>query len=83
MPRFKSADYGLKFVPVDFSCQVLPGSFEHALKEGRSEEEGVSSLLYSPPCRLGLWFVRCAWSSPGRSTLVRAGLRFRAPALSK
>jgi transposase len=31
MPCFKSADYGLKFVAVDFSCQVLPGSFEHAL----------------------------------------------------
>lgn len=31
MPRFKSADCGLKFVPVDFLRQVLPGTFEHAL----------------------------------------------------
>ncbi len=31
MPRFKRTDYGLKFVPVDFARQILPGSFEHAL----------------------------------------------------
>lgn len=31
MPRQKRTDYGLKFIPVDFSQQVLPGSFEHAL----------------------------------------------------
>lgn len=31
MPRFKTPEYGLKFVPVDFSQQIVPGSFEHAL----------------------------------------------------
>ncbi len=31
MARFKQTDYGLKFVPVDFAKQVIPGSFEHAL----------------------------------------------------
>jgi transposase len=31
MPRFKQTDYGLKFVPVDFAKQIVPGSFEHAL----------------------------------------------------
>lgn len=31
MPRFKTPDYGLKMIPVDFDRQVIPGSFEHAL----------------------------------------------------
>ena len=31
MPRFKTSDYGLKMIPVDFDQQILPGSFEHAL----------------------------------------------------
>ena len=31
MPRFKTPDYGLKLIPVDFAQQVLPGSFEFAL----------------------------------------------------
>lgn len=31
MPRFKTPDYGLKMIPVDFQRQVLPGSFEFAL----------------------------------------------------
>ncbi|EGK71493.1 hypothetical protein METUNv1_02180 [Methyloversatilis universalis FAM5] len=31
MPRFKTPDYGLKLIPVDFAQQVLPGTFEFAL----------------------------------------------------
>ena len=31
MPRFKTPDYGLKFIPVDFAQQVLPGTVEFAL----------------------------------------------------
>jgi hypothetical protein len=31
MPRFTTPEYGLKFVPVDFSQQIVPGGFEHAL----------------------------------------------------
>lgn len=31
MPRFKTPDYGLKMIPVDFQRQVLSGSFEFAL----------------------------------------------------
>lgn len=31
MPRFKTPDYGMKMIPVDFEQQVLPGSFEFAL----------------------------------------------------
>lgn len=30
MLRFKTPDYGLKMIPVDFAAQVLPGSFEFA-----------------------------------------------------
>jgi hypothetical protein len=31
MPRFKAADYGLRFLAVDLSKQLHPGSFEYAL----------------------------------------------------
>ncbi len=31
MARFKTPDYGLKLIPVDFAQQVLPGTFEFAL----------------------------------------------------
>lgn len=31
MPRFKTPEYGLKFVPIDFSQQIVRDSFEHAL----------------------------------------------------
>ena len=31
MPRYKRIESGLKLIPVDFSRQVLPGSFEFAL----------------------------------------------------
>lgn len=31
MPRFKTPDYGLKMISVDFDRQVIPGGFEHAL----------------------------------------------------
>ncbi|EGK70283.1 hypothetical protein METUNv1_03187 [Methyloversatilis universalis FAM5] len=35
MPRFKTPDYGLKLIPVDFAQQVLPGTFERARPSGR------------------------------------------------
>ena len=31
MPRYKPIDTGLKFLPIDLSVQLLPGTFEHAL----------------------------------------------------
>ena len=31
MARYKRIDTGLKLLPVDFSAQLLPGTFEHAL----------------------------------------------------
>ena len=31
MARFRDVDMQPKFIPVDFSRQILPGSFEHAL----------------------------------------------------
>jgi transposase len=31
MARYKDVDSGLKMLPVDLSCQFLPGTFEHAL----------------------------------------------------
>jgi hypothetical protein len=31
MPRFKTPDYGLKLIPLDFAQQGQPGTFEFAL----------------------------------------------------
>jgi transposase len=31
MARYKRIDTGLKLLPVDLSCQLIPGTFEHAL----------------------------------------------------
>jgi transposase len=65
MPRFKTPDYGLKFVPVDFSQQIVPGSFEHALcflidsgevdltgLEAQFRNDEVGAPAYAPAVRL-------------------------------
>jgi transposase len=44
MPRFKTPDYGLKMIPVDFQRQVLPGSFEFALCHLVDKELDLSAL---------------------------------------
>ena len=44
MPRFKTPDYGLKMIPVDFQRQVLPGSFEFALCHRVDKELDLSAL---------------------------------------
>ncbi|MCZ4307198.1 transposase, partial [Zoogloeaceae bacterium G21618-S1] len=44
MPRFKTPDYGLKMVPVDFAAQVVPGSFEFALCHLVDHELDLSAL---------------------------------------
>ena len=44
MPRFKTPDYGLKMIPVDFQRQVLPGSFEFALCHLVDRELDLSAL---------------------------------------
>lgn len=31
MARYKRIDTGLKFLPIDLSRQLVPGTFEHAL----------------------------------------------------
>ena len=31
MPRYKTIDTGLKFLPIDLFVPLLPGTFEHAL----------------------------------------------------
>ncbi len=44
MPRYKRIDTGMKFLPIDLSVQLLPGTFEHALSHlcitGIGLEEG-------------------------------------------
>jgi len=44
MPRFKTPDYGLKMIPVDFQRQVVPGSFEFALCHLVDKELDLSAL---------------------------------------
>ena len=44
MPCFKTPDYGLKMIPVDFQRQVLPGSFEFALCHLVDKELDLSAL---------------------------------------
>lgn len=44
MPRFKTPDYGLKLIPVDFAQQVLPGTFEFALCHLVNHELDLSTL---------------------------------------
>ena len=44
MAHFKTPDYGLKMIPVDFSQQVLPGSFEFALCHLVDHELDLSGL---------------------------------------
>jgi hypothetical protein len=45
MPRFKTPDYGLKLIPVDFAQQVLPGTFEFALCHLVDNDLDLSTLL--------------------------------------
>ena len=47
MPRFKTPDYGLKLIPVDFAQQVLPGTFEFALCHLVDNEPDLSTLRAS------------------------------------
>lgn len=44
MPRFKTPDYGLKRIPVDFAQQVLPGTFEIALCHRVDNDFDLSKL---------------------------------------
>jgi len=44
MPNFKSIETGLKFIPVDFSEQVQPGTFEYALCHLIDHELDLESL---------------------------------------
>ncbi|MDH4134059.1 MAG: transposase, partial [Gammaproteobacteria bacterium] len=44
MARYKKMETGAKFLPVDFSRQLLPGSFEHALDYLIDEELDLSAL---------------------------------------
>lgn len=44
MPRFKTVHKGLKHLPIDFSKQLLPGTFEHALCYLVAHELDLSDL---------------------------------------
>jgi len=44
MARYKRIDTGLKFLPVDLSRQLVPGTFEHALSQLIGRELDLSGL---------------------------------------
>jgi transposase len=44
MARYKRIDTGLKFLPIDLSRQLLPGTFEHALSHLIDHELDLSGL---------------------------------------
>ena len=67
MPRFKTPDYGLKLIPVDFAQQVLPGTCEFAFCHlvdndptlcVRSANDAVGALAFEPVVRLKIFLLR-------------------------
>ncbi len=69
MPRFEPIDTGMKFLPIDLSVQLLPGTFEHALSHLIDRELDlhiVEAHFNNDACAIQIE-PRCArWcSSPG------------------
>jgi hypothetical protein len=44
MPRFKVVDYSPRFLPVDLSGQLLPGTFQYALHHLLDHEIDLSEI---------------------------------------
>jgi transposase len=44
MPHFKVVDYSPRFLPVDLTCQLLPGTFEFALHQLLEHELDLSEI---------------------------------------
>ena len=44
MGRFKVVDYSPRFLPVDLSCQLIPGTFEFALHHLLEHELDLSEI---------------------------------------
>src|SRR5919206_3223207 len=44
MPRFKMVDYSPRFIPVDLSRQLVPGTFEFALHQLLDNEINLSEI---------------------------------------
>ena len=93
MPRFKVVDYSPRFLPVDLSRQLLPGTFEYALHhlldheidlseiESRYCNDEVGAAAYAP--RILLKIVLLAYShgivsSRGMEAACRNNVQFMA-----
>lgn len=63
MPRFKTADYGLKLIPVDFAQQVLPGTFVFALCHLVDNDLDLSALRarYPNDAAVPEWQTASVW----------------------
>ena len=53
MPSFKVVDYSPRFLPVDLSRQLLPGTFEYALHHLLDHEIDLSEIATGNGVRLG------------------------------
>lgn len=93
MPRFKPVDYSPRFLAVDLSRQLLPGTFEYALHhlldceidlseiESRYSNDAVGASAYEP--RMLLKLILLAYchgivSSRGIEAACRSNVQFMA-----
>ena len=93
MPRFKAVDYSPRFLAVDLSRQLLPGTFEYALHhlleheidlseiESRYKNDEIGATAYEPRVLLKLILLAYAHgivSSRGIETACRTNVQFMA-----
>src|SRR3954452_18151829 len=90
MPNFKSVDYSPRFLAVDLSRQLLPGTFEYALHhlleheidlseiEGCYRNEEVGASAYQPRVLLKIVLLAYGYglSSRGMEAACRDNVRF-------
>jgi len=91
MPRFKVVDYSPRFLPVDLSRQLLPGTFEYALHhlldheidlsqiESRYSNDEVGASAYEPRVLLKLILLAYSHgivSSRGMEAACRDNVQF-------
>src|SRR4051812_12128544 len=91
MPNFKPLDYSPRFLAVDLSCQLVPGTFEFALHqlleheidlseiEGRYCNDEVGAPAYEPRVLLKIVLLAYCYgivSSRGMERACRDNVRF-------
>ena len=89
MPRYKRIDTGMKFLPIDLSVQLLPGTFEHALshlvdheldlrvlgERFKNAESGAPAYAPSVLLKVVLYYKISLQRKPGKHQLSRGTQR--------